>query len=253
MREVLTMLSNNTVGKLHEMKLSVMAKTFREQMDEESFSSLSFEERFGLLVDAEWAARKTNRLNRLIRNAGYEIPSACIEDIEYLPERKLDKAQITRLSACQYIEEHHNIIILGATGNGKTYLSNAFGMAASRNFYTVKYIRLPELLGELAIARGEGRYQRVVKQYKQAKLLILDEWLLFPISDSDARDILDIVNARHKRASTIFCSQFAPEGWYHKISEPAVADAICDRIVHDSYTILIDGDGMRKRKGIKET
>ena len=246
------MLSNNTVGKLHEMKLSVMAKAFREQIDGENVSDLSFEERFGLLVDAEWAARKTNRLRRLIQNAGYEIPGACIEDIEYHSDRKLDKAQIARLATCKYIDEHHNIIILGATGNGKTYLSNAFGMAASRNFYTVRYIRLPELLGELAIARGEGRYQKAVKQYKQAKLLIIDEWLLFPISESDARDILDIVNARHKRASTIFCSQFAPEGWYHKIGEPAVADAICDRIVHDSYTILIDGDGMRTRKGITE-
>jgi len=247
------MLSNNTVQKLHEMKLSVMAKTFREQLENSDMDSLSFEERFGLLVDAEWSARKTNRLKRLIRNANYEIPSACIEDIEYHNDRKLDKAQITRLATCQYIEECHNIIILGATGNGKTYLSNAFGMAASRNFYTVKYIRLPELLGELAIARGEGRYQKVVKQYKQAKLLILDEWLLFPISDSDARDVLDIVNARHKRASTIFCSQFSPEGWHGKIGEPAVADAICDRIVHDSYSIIIGGDGMRKRKGIKET
>jgi len=247
------MLSNNTVGKLHEMKLSVMAKTFREQLENPDMDSLSFEERFGLLVDAEWSARKTNRLKRLIRNANYEIPGACIEDIEYHNDRKLDKAQITRLATCQYIEECHNIIILGATGNGKTYLSNAFGMAASRNFYTVKYIRLPELLGELAIARGEGRYQKVIKQYKQAKLLILDEWLLFPISDSDARDVLDIVNARHKRASTIFCSQFAPEGWHGKIGEPAVADAICDRIVHDSYSIIIGGDGMRKRKGIKET
>ena len=247
------MLSNNTVGKLHEMKLSVMAKTFREQLENPDMDSLSFEERFGLLVDAEWSARKTNRLKRLIRNANYEIPGACIEDIEYHSDRKLDRAQITRLGTCQYIEECHNIIILGATGNGKTYLSNAFGMAASRNFYTVKYIRLPELLGELAIARGEGKYHKVVKQYKQAKLLILDEWLLFPISDSDARDVLDIVNARHKRASTIFCSQFAPEGWHGKIGEPAVADAICDRIVHDSYSIFIGGDGMRKRKGLKET
>ena len=247
------MLSNNTVGKLHEMKMSVMAKTFREQLEDGNMDSLSFEERFGLLVDAEWSARKSNRLKRLIRNANYDIPGASIEDIEYHPDRKLNKEQITRLATCQYIEECHNIIILGATGNGKTYLSNAFGMAASRNFYTVKYIRLPELLGDLAIARGEGRYQKVVKQYKTAKLLIIDEWLLFPITDSDARDILDIVNARHKRASTIFCSQFAPEGWHGKIAEPAVADAICDRIVHDSYSIIIGGDGMRKRKGLKES
>jgi len=244
------MLNESTVSKLHEMKLSVMAATFREQCSSPKFTELAFEERLGMIVDAEWTSRKNNRLTRLIRSAGYEIPGASIEDIEYHADRKLDRAQITRLSTCAYIQECHNIIILGATGNGKTYLANAFGMAASRNFYTVKYIRLPDLLGELAIARGEGRYHKVIKQYKQVRLLILDEWLLFPISDTDARDVLDIVNARHKRASTIFCSQFPPEGWYQKINEPTVADAICDRIVHDSYTILIDGTGMRERKGI---
>ena len=244
------MLNETTVSKLYEMKLSVMAAKFREQYSDPKFAELAFEERLGIIVDAEWTSRKNNRLARLIRNAGYEIPGASVEDIEYHADRKLDSAQITRLSTCAYIQESHNIIILGATGNGKTYIANAFGMAANRNFYTVKYIRLPDLLGELAIARGEGRYHKVVKQYKQVKLLILDEWLLFPISDTDARDVLDIINARHKRASTIFCSQFPPEGWYQKINEPTVADAICDRIVHDSYQILIDGTGMRERKGI---
>lgn len=247
------MLSENTIQRLHDMKLSAMAKTFKAQMNDTNICELSFEDRFGLIVDAEWATRKSNRLTRLIRNANYDIPSACIEDIEYHADRKLNKDMITRLAACTYIDERSNIIIMGATGNGKTYLSNAFGMAASRNFYTVKYIRLPELLGELAIARGEGRYQRVIKQYKQVKLLILDEWLLFPLSTTDAVEVLEIVNARHKRASTIFCTQFPTESWHDKIGEPAVADAICDRIVHDSYKILIHGDGMRKRKGLKES
>jgi DNA replication protein DnaC len=246
------MLSDNTIAKLHEMKLSVMAKTFRSQLIDANFNDIPFEERFGLTVDAEWAARKSNRLTRLIRNAGYDFPGACIEDIEYHADRKLDKNLIARLSTCNYIEERHNIIIMGATGNGKTYISNAFGLAANRSFYTVKYARLPELLGELDVARTEGRYARVVKPYKQTRLLIIDEWMLFPVSDTDARDILEIINARHKRASTIFCSQFAPEGWYDKINDPAVADAICDRIVHDSYKIIIHGDGMRKRKGINE-
>jgi DNA replication protein DnaC len=246
------MLSNNTINKLQEMKLSVMAKTFHSQLSDPNFSNLAFEERFELTVDAEWTARKSNRLTRLIRNAGYDSPGACIEDIEYHPDRKLDKALIARLAACNYIEERHNIIIMGATGNGKTYLSNAFGMAANRNFCPVRYVRLPELLGELAVARAEGRYDKVIKPYKQIRLLIIDEWLLFSLADTDARDILEIINARHKRASTIFCSQFAPDGWHDKINDPAVADAICDRIVHDSYKITIYGDGMRKRKGIKD-
>jgi DNA replication protein DnaC len=245
------MLNENTVSKLHEMKLGVMARTLRAQMGDVSYNDMAFEERFGLIVDAEWSARKSNRLARLIRNATYDFPSACVEDIEYHPDRKLDKGLIARLATCQYIEERHNVIIMGATGNGKTYIANALGISASRSFYTVKYIRLPELLGELAVARGEGRYQKVMKLYKQVRLLILDEWLLFPVSDIDARDILEIVNARHKRASTIFCSQYPPEGWHQKIYEQAAADAICDRIVYDSYKILIEGDGMRKRKGIK--
>jgi len=246
------MMNDNTITKLHEMRLSVMSKSFRAQLTDSNFNEMPFEERFGLIVDAEWAARKTNRLTRLIRNAGYDFPSACVEDIEYHADRKLDKATITRLSTCGYIEEKHNIIIMGATGNGKTYISNAFGIAANRNFYTVKYARLPEMMGELAVARAEGRFAKAVKVYKQVRLLIIDEWMLFPVSDTDARDILEIINARHKRSSTIFCSQFAPEGWHDKLNDPVVADAICDRIVHDSYKITIHGDGMRKRKGIKD-
>jgi DNA replication protein DnaC len=244
------MLNENTVSKLQEMRLSVMAQVFREQMKDGSFTTMSFEERFGLLVDSEWASRKSNRMVRLIKNADYAINTACVEDIEYHPDRKLDKAQITRLAACNYIQEYHNIIILGATGSGKTFISCSLGMAASRNFYSVKYVRLPDLLGELAIARGDGSYRKVMKQYKQIKLLVLDEWLLFPLKESEARDLLEIVEARHKRASTIFCSQFDVAGWHLKIGEPTLADAICDRIVHDFYTIMIEGDSMRKKKGI---
>jgi len=247
------MLNDNTVTKLHEMKLSIMAQVFRGQLRDPELSALSFEERFGLLVDAEWTARKNNRLSRLIKKADFVFNDACVENIEYYDDRKLDKLQIARLATCNYIQESHNIIILGATGSGKTYLANALGMAASRNFYTVKYVRVPDLLGELAISRGEGTYRKVIKAYKQVKLLILDEWLLFPLKESEARDLLEIVESRYKKASTIFCSQFEVGGWYHKIGEPTLADAISDRIVHDSYTILIDGKiSMRERKGIPE-
>ena len=244
------MLSNNTITKLNEMKLSVMAASFQKQLDDRACAELNFDDRFGMLVDAEWTSRKNNRLKRLIRKADYSFPGACLEDIEYHADRKLDKTLIARLGTCTYVDDYRNIIILGATGSGKTYLANAFGIAANRNYYTVRYTRLPELLAELSVARAEGTYRKVIRQYKQVKLLILDEWLLYPLKDAEARDLLEITEARYKKASTIFCSQFEVGGWHQKIGEPTLADAICDRIVHDSYTIIIGGDdSMRKRKG----
>lgn len=214
---------------------------------------LSFEEGFGFLVDAQWASRKSNRLARLIRKADFEFPGACLEDIEYHPDRKLDAALIMRLGTCAYINECRNIIILGATGNGKTWLSNAFGIAACRNFHSVRYVRLPELLAELAVARAEGTYSKVIAGYKKVRLLILDEWLLYPLKDIEARDLLEIAESRHKKCSTIFCSQFDVGGWHAQIGEPTLADAVVDRIVHDSYTIVIEGkESMRKRKGITD-
>ena len=247
------MIREDTVAKLQEMKLGKMAQAFQNQLTDTNFQDLKFEDRFGMLVDLEWTTRKNNRLTRLIKDAGYAISSACIEDIEYHDDRKLDKTQILRLASCEYIHNRHNIIIMGATGSGKTYLSNALGMAASRNYLPVKYVRLPDLLGELAIARGTGTFRKAITQYKKVKFLILDEWLLFPLKETEARDLLEIVEARTKSASTIFCSQFKIEGWHEKIGDPTLANAIADRIFHDSYKVVIHGnDSMRRRKGLSE-
>lgn len=247
------MTTDNTLTKLNEMRMSAMAETFREQLRNPEYQELSFEDRFGLLVDIEWSRRQNNKLDCLIKSAEFRDTQACIEDIEYHPDRKLDKAQILRLATGSYIEENHNIILMGASGNGKTYLACAFGIAACRQFYKVKYIRLPDLLDELAIARGEGTYRKVMKKYKKVNLLILDEWLLTPLKETEARDLFEIVEARHQHGSIIFCSQFDPRGWHEKIGEGTLADAILDRIVHDSYNVLIDGNiSMRERNGLHQ-
>ena len=248
------MLTNETVSKLHELRLNTMAQLFKEQMDDPRYSGrdLSFEDRFGILVDAEWAARLSNRLKRLIRSAGYPIQGACVEDIEYLPERKLDKELILRLATCTYIQRAQNVILLGATGVGKTYLACALGIAASRNYYNVRYVRLPDMLVELAEARVTNSYREYMKKLKKVTLLVLDEWLIYPLKENEARDVLELVEARSKTASTIFCSQVDVPGWHENLHDLTLADAICDRIVHNSHRIEIHGESMRKRKGLDE-
>ena len=248
------MTNEDTIGKLTEMRLTAMAAAFRQQIDDPATANLSFDERLGLLTDIEWNSRKNNRLKRLVKKAQFDQPQAHVGDINYTTPRKLDRSQLLTLASCHYIEGRHNIIIMGAAGSRKSYIACALGMEACKQLYSVRYIRLPDLLVELAMARGDGSYKRVMKQYQKINLLILDEWMLVSLKESEARDLLEIIHSRHKRSSTIFCSQFAPAGWHAKIGEATLADAILDRIVHDSYTIEIHssaGDpSMREVYGI---
>ena len=183
--------------------------------------------------------------------AGYADIQASVENIEYIAERHLDREQILRLASCSYIQEARNVIILGATGAGKTFLACSLGVAASRNFYAARYLRLPDLLVEIAVARRDGTYREYMKHLKKVKLLILDG-LLYPLKEAEARDVLELVEARNKVASTIFCSQYGTSEWHENLYDPTLADAICDRIMYNAYTVQIEGESMRKRMGMTE-
>ena len=243
---------DTTVRKLNEMHMSTMAECFMEQMSSIEYQQLSFEERFTLMVDREWDNRQSNRLKRLIKSAGFRDQGACIENIVYSAERKLDRKLIAELSACNYIIEPHNVLLLGATGTGKSYIAQALGVAAARQFIPVKYVRLPDLLADLKIARDNGTYRKMMAFLQKIQLLILDEWLLYPLTEDDAQLILEIVDIRNRKASTIFCSQYSVPGWREKLQNKILADAVCDRIAHDSYEIIIDSkESMRKMTGLK--
>lgn len=246
-------MNEQTLTKLHEMKLSGMADAYKEQSMNKEFQKMSFEERFSLLIDLEYSRRKSNKLQRLIKTATFLNSNACIEDLEYHEDRRLDKSLILKMASGTYIHDSHNIILKGPTGSGKTFLATAFGVSACRQFYNVKYIRLPELLDELSLAKltADGSYRKLIKKYTKVDLLILDEWLLTDLSTDEAAILLEITESRHKAASTIFCSQIDPSGWHIKLGNETIAEAILDRIIHDSYQILIDGDiSMRERHGL---
>lgn len=240
------MLREPTITKMNELRMYTMAKKYQELTENSEYANVSFEEKVGLMVDSEVDARQSRRLHHLVKAAGLVFPDACVENVRYDTSRHLDRAMIVKLSTTSFIENARNVVILGATGTGKSYLGCALGNIAARNLLTVKYIRLPDLFADLEAARSSGKYRKTIQGYQKMKLLILDEWLLFPLSVSESRDLLEIMEARYGRASTIFCSQFGVEGWYEKIGDPTFADAICDRIINNAYTIKLEGESMRK-------
>lgn len=234
---VVSMLNNPTVEKLRDLKLKVMAQMMSEL--DPALRELSFEERLGIMVEKEWLAKKNARIKRLLNSASLGL-NACLEDIDYLADRTIDKKTIQTLSTCSFIEQQLNIVISGKTGSGKSFIACALGNSACRHGYTVKYFRIPELLLEIQDAKNENRYAKFMAQLHNIKLLILDDIGLKSYSLEESRDILEIAESRYNKCSTVLSGQIAHTEWYDLFPDPTIADAIMDRVIHNSYILALD-------------
>ena len=249
------MINQVTIDKLIQMRLSAMADAFRIQLDDSRMADVPFKDRFGMLVDIEYTSRKNNRFKRLVKNARFEQSDASIAAIDYGHGRKLNKSLINDLATCEYIGDYRNIFITGATGSGKTYMACAFGMEACKQYYTVRYVRLPDLPLDLQSAAGDaGTFVKVLKTYTNPKLLIIDEWLLLKLTESESKLVFELIHKRRSRSSTIFCSQFREEGWYERLGgdDNPLADAIMDRIAYNSYKINIESSDPSRDISMRE-
>jgi DNA replication protein DnaC len=242
------MLTEPTNEKLKAMRLDAMAATWNEQHGKPDVSRLAFDERFGMLVDAEWLHRENKRLEKALRDAKLRIANACIEDIDYAAARELDKAQVRQLAACRWVAEHQNVILTGMTGTGKTYVACALAQQACRKGYRVMYRRSSRLFPELALARADGTYSRLLAKIARADVLVLDDWAMAPITEPERRDLLEILEDRYGSRSTIVTSQVPPKKWHAYLVEPTHADAICDRLMHNSHRLVLKGPSRRNPK-----
>lgn len=240
------MLTEPTVHKLREMKLGAMADAWLEQHTDPKLGELTFDERFGLLVEAEHMARTNRKLSNLLRKAQLRWSAACVEDIECSPARGIDKATVRQLGTCGWVAEHHNIIITGATGVGKSYVACAFAQQACRRGFGTLYRRVPRLFDEIALARAEGTWPRLLRQYARTDVLVLDDWGLVSLNAQKRQDLLEILEDREGARSTIVTSQLDPPHWHEHIGDPTIADAILDRVVHRAYKMKLLGPSKRR-------
>lgn len=223
-----------------------MARALEEQMAMPDVNSLSFEERLGLMVDREMTERENRRLNTRLRKAKLRL-SASMEDIDYRHRRGLDRSLMMSLASCSWIRDHNNVIITGPTGAGKTYLACALAHKACLEGHSALYRRLPNLLGELAIAKGDGRYPKVMRAYAKADLLALDDWGLNKLNQEQRLDLLELLEDRYGLKSTLIAAQVPVDKWHEIIGDPTLADAILDRLIHNAYKIHLKGESMRKK------
>jgi DNA replication protein DnaC len=241
------MLTHPILTKLQELKFCGMYKALTEQMQQGDIESFDFYDRLGFLVDREMSERESRKLKNRLSKAKLKQPAA-LEDIDYTSARGLDKSLIRQLASCAWIKEKRNILIVGATGTGKTYLGCAFAHKSCLEGYTARYLRLPRLLAGLAIYRGDGSYDKYMHEITKANVLIIDDFGLTPMSPEQLRDLLEIVDDRHDRGSTIVTSQLPIKLWHEAIGDTTLADAILDRLIHNSYRLELKGESMRKNR-----
>ena len=240
------MLINQTREKLEKLKFTGMLKAFEEQLSLPEVKGLSFEQRLGLMIDREIIERENRRLKRRLRQAKLR-DNASIEDIDFRSSRGLDKSVILSLAQCEWIRNHQNVIITGPTGVGKTYLACALAHKSCREGYAALYSRLPRLFEELAVSRGDGRYEKILNKIAKTDVLVLDDWGLSVLKESQRKDFLELVEERYGLRSTIIVAQLPITKWHELINDQTIADAILDRLVHNAHKIQMKGGSMRKK------
>ena len=232
------MFINHVLEQLRNLKCSGMIAAFQEQLSMPDITGLSFEERLGLLVDREIILREDRKLQSRLKQARLR-QKATIEAIDFRNQRGVDKSEILSLASCEWIKQQHNIIITGPAGVGKTFLACALAQKACREGFSSGYYRIPRLLHELSVSKGDGTYDSSLKKIAKIDVLILDDWGLSVLTESQRKDMLEILDDRYQLKSTIITTQFPIEKWYEIIGDPTIADAILDRVVHNSYKLTM--------------